>query len=222
MAGRNDTAAPEVSCLACAPDLAELVVPRVRAALRHLELESALAAVVVCCDDLPDGDDGWFRLDPGANAAGTVLTLYCAPAVFCDPGGTPVEPARAVWEQGDAPRHEVPFVSARFSPAETNAYLHHQLALADDLLRDRIRTAAVPAALAEAFAAAWDVVIDGRLARAGLPGYSQGRRRARFSRLFSAAGVLMPGHWQVFQSLWDCGLAEPGEVLAAVRRLPRL
>ena len=64
--------------------------------------------------------------------------------------------------------------------------------------------------------------VDGRLERSALPGYDQARRRGRFSRLFSSAGILMPGHWQIFQSLWDGGLAGAGEVLAAVRQLPRL
>jgi len=221
--GREGTVGPEVRCLACAPQLAELVAPRVLAAVQHLELENELSTVVICCDDLPDGDDGWLRVDPGGPAAaGPVLTVYCAPAVFSDPGRGAVEPGRAVWEQAAAPRDEEPFVTARFSPAETNAFLHHQLALAADLLHGRVVPELVPAALAEAFAAAWDVVVDGRLQRAGLPGYSQGRRRARFSRLFSSAGVLMPGHWQIFQSLWDGGIEGAGAVVAAVRHLPRL
>lgn len=213
----------QVRCLACGDELAELVAPRAAAALRHLELEGELSAVVICCDDLPDGDDGWLRLDrPAAPERRPALTIFCAPRVFCDPGRGTVEPGPAVWEQRPAPRGEDPVPPDRFSPAETNAFLHHQLALAADLLRGRVLPDLVPAALAEAFAAAWDVVLDGRLERAGLPAYAQAARRARFSRLFATAGVLMPGHWQIFQSLWDGGLGGAGEVLAAVRQLPRL
>ncbi|MFO7608105.1 MAG: hypothetical protein R6X35_02730 [Candidatus Krumholzibacteriia bacterium] len=213
----------EVHCLACGDELAELVAPRAAAALRHLELAGELSAVVVCCDDLPDGDDGWLRLDrTAAPQRLPVLTVFCGPRVFCDPGRGSVEPGPAVWEQRAAPRREDPFPLHRFSPDETNAFLHHQFALAADLMRGRILPDLVPTALAEAFAASWDVVLDGRLQRAGLPAYGQAVRRARFSRLFATAGVLMPGHWQIFQSLWDGGLAGAGEVLAAVRRLPRL
>ena len=48
------------------------------------------------------------------------------------------------------------------------------------------------------------------------------QRRAQFSRLFSSATVLMPHHWQIFQSLWEGGLEGQREVLAAVRQLPQL
>ena len=223
MASAARSAPAAVRCLACAPELAELVAPRVEAALRHLELAREFSAVEICCDDLPDGDDGWLRLDRGGPTdPRPVLTLYCAPRAFRTPGGGRVEPAAAVWEQAAAPRDEDPFPADRFSPEETNAFLHHQLALAGDLLGGTLQPDLVPGTLAEAFAAAWDVVLDGRLERAGLPGYGQPWRRARFSRLFSSAGVLMPGHWQIFQSLWEGGLDGPAAVLAAVKQLPRL
>jgi hypothetical protein len=66
------------------------------------------------------------------------------------------------------------------------------------------------------------VTVDGRLQRAGLPGYDQALRRRRFSRLFSSTGVLLPGHWQIFESLWAGALGGQAEVLEATRRLPRL
>ncbi|MBE0567632.1 MAG: hypothetical protein IH621_16875 [Krumholzibacteria bacterium] len=223
MAGVQADPPAQVRCLACGDDLTELVAPRAAAALRHLELERELSAVVICCDDLPDGDDGWLRLDPAAaGERRPVLTVFCAPRAFADPGRGPVEPGPAIWEQRRAPWNEGAPLPERFSPAETNAFLHHQFALAADLLRGRVLPELVPAALAEGFAAAWDVVLDGRLERAGLPAYTQAVRRARFSRLFATAGVLMPGHWQIFQSLWDGGLAGAPEVLGAVRQLPRL
>lgn len=212
-----------VRCLACGPELADLVVPRAAAALRHLQLEDALSAVEICCDDLPDGDEGWLRLDRGAAADRRPrLTLYCSPRAFCEQGRGAVESGPEIWELRPVPRAEEEPALQRFSPAETNAYLHHQLALAEDLLRGRLLPELIPTAVAEAFAAAWDVTLDGRLERRGLPGHDQAWRRGRFSRLFSSAGVLMPGHWQVFQSLWDGGIEGAAEVLAAVRQLPRL
>lgn len=212
-----------VRCLAGGPELDDLVVPRAAAAVHHLRLQDTLAAVDICCDDLPDGDDGWLRLEPGEGADRRPrLTIYCSPLAFCERGRGAVEPAAEAWELRPAPRAEDLDLPHRFSPAETNAFLHHQLALAGDLLHGRLLPDLIPAGAAEAFAAAWDVVLDGRLERAGLPGYDQAWRRGRFSRLFSCAGVLMPGHWQIFQSLWDGGIAGAGEVLAAVRQLPRL
>jgi hypothetical protein len=214
---------PDCRCVACAPALAELVLPRLIAAVRNLELAQELAAVTVCCDDLPDGDDGWLRLEPEA-APGRVrrLTIYCAPRVFDEHSRGGVTPAPAVWEQFAAPRDDTAVAPDRFSPAETNAFLHHQLAIVADLLRGRLLPDLVPSSLAEAFAAAWDVAVDGRLERSGLPGYDQARRRGRFSGLFASAGILMPGHWQIFQSLWDGGLESQAEVQAAVRHLPGL
>ena len=224
MADPRKTALPDCRCVACGPALAELVLPRLVAAVRNLGLEAELATVPMCCDDLPDGDDGWLRLDPAA-APGRVqrLTIYCAPRVFDEHSRAgSVTPAPAVWEQSAAPRHEEAATADRFSPAETNAFLHHQLAIVADLLRGHLLPELVPPTLAEAFAAAWDVVVDGRLERSALPGYDQARRRGRFSGLFSSAGILMPGHWQIFQSLWDGGLETQAEVQAAVRQLPGL
>jgi hypothetical protein len=220
LADPGATPTPDCRCVACTPALAELVLPRLIAAVRNLELVHDLATVTVCCDDLPDGDDGWLRLEP---VGGTRLTIYCAPRVFDEHSrGGGVTPAPAVWEQSAAPRDEGDAVPDRFSPAETNAFLHHQLTIVADLLRGRLLPDLVPAPLAEAFAAAWDVAVDGRLERSGLPGYDQARRRGRFSGLFSSAGILMPGHWQIFQSLWDGGLESQAEVQAAVRHLPGL
>jgi len=219
-----DRQPPPCHCIACGRELEALLLPRIATAVRDVDLATDIAAVTVCCDDLPGGDDGWLRLDPPRPPASLPsLTIFCAPRVFVErhPGG-PVSPAPPVWEPAPAPRSEEVFDPDRFSPGETNAFLHHQLAFAADLLHGRLLPDLVPVAQAEALAAAWDVVIDGRLQRLGLPGYDQARRRARFSRLFSSAGVLLPGHWQIFQSLWDGGLVTQADVLGAVRHLPRL
>jgi hypothetical protein len=224
MTGAADRTAATCRCVACGAALEELLLPRLATALRDLDLAERFAAVTVCCDDLPGGDDGWLRLDPPQPpAAAPRLTIFCAPRVFAErhPGGSPF-PGPAVWEAAPAPAVEAGFDPDRFSPAETNAFLNHQLAFAADLLQGVLQPDLVPDGQAEALAAAWDVVVDGRLQRLGLPGYDQTRRRAGFSRLFASAGVLLPGHWQIFQSLWDGALASQAEVLGAVRHLPRL
>ncbi len=133
-----------------------------------------------------------------------------------------VYPPRAVWESPGPGRDEQPLTAAAFSRARADAFLHHHLLWGHDVLGGGLRSFDVPGLLAEAFAACWAVTVDGRLARRELPGYSLTERRGRFSRLFSTGGVLMPGHWEAFQGLWE-GLSErPREVVAVARRLPRL
>jgi len=224
LTGERDRSEPAIECRACTGELAELVEPRAAVALRNLDLTEVLSGVLLCIDELPDGDDGWLRLDPAAGGGPPVLTVFCAATAFTDRprAGNIVDPAPEVWEQFEAPRQDESFLVESFSPAETNAFLHHQFALVHDLMRSRLTPGAVPAGQAQAFTAVWDVVIDGDLERRGLPGFSLAVRRSRFSRLFSAAGVLLPGHWQIFQALWDGGLATQKEVLAALRQLPRL
>jgi len=223
MPDETAAAACRVSCHACDPTLAAQVVPCLETAVRGLGLAAHLAEVVLCVDDLPGRDEGWLRLDPGAAGERRVLTIYCNCDVLQrEPTGSVEDGARQVWEQRPAPREDGPRSPADFDAGAAGAFFHHQCALAADLLRGDLVTDTIPAGLAEAYAAAWDVVIDGRLAREGLPACDMAVRRARFSSLFCSAGVLLPEHWQIFQSLWDGGLAAQGEVLAAVRRLPRL
>jgi len=214
--------APSVRCLALDGALADLVSHHAAAAADATGLDRLVRAVTVCADDLPDADDGWLSFSPGrGDDPRPGLVLFFAPGILADPRRRPVAPARAVWELGHPAAEPAPGPDG-LAPAEADAFLHHQFTLAVDLLAGRLQPDLVPPGLAEAFTAAWGVTVDGRLARAGLPGYDQARCRGRFSRLFATAGVLMPGHWQIFQSLWDGGLAAQGEVLGAVRRLPRL
>ncbi|MCP4572573.1 MAG: hypothetical protein GY838_09515 [bacterium] len=220
-----DATAPDacrVSCHACEPALANLVVPHLEAAVAHLRLATHLAEAVLCVDDLPGHDTGWLRLDPGPEGR-RVLTIYCnSDGLRPEPTGSVDDGARQVWEQRPAPREDEVQPAENFAPATADAFCHHQCALAADLLQHELVPDLVPVPWAEAFAAAWDVVIDGRLARSGLPCYQLAVRRARFAALFSAVGVVLPEHWQIFQSLWEGGLSTQTDVLGAVRRLPRL
>ena len=209
-----------ISCQACGPELGEELVTRLGAAARALELAAHVGEIVLCVDDLPADDAGWLRLDPVPGCARPRLTLYCGRLALADGAATLAagdEPF--AWEAMVPTAESAP---AAADAAATAAFLHHQLLLAHDLLTGRLDPDDIPAALAETFAAAWDVALDGRLSRRGLPGYALEARRAQFSRLVSSASVLMPHHWQIFQSLWDGGLVRQGEVLAAVRQLPRL
>ena len=210
------------TCRACPTDLAEVLLPMLGTAARNLELEDSLEEIVLCVDDLQDDDAGWLRMDPGSGSKRPRLTLYCGRTALTapTPGGVPAGEETYVWDLSVPEAGEVDVAS--LDAATAMAFLHHQLLLARDLLRCILSPAEVPAGLAETFAAAWDVSLDGRLAREGLPGYALEVRRARFSCLFSSASVLMPHHWQIFQSLWEGGLAVQTDVMAAIRQLPRL
>lgn len=222
MIGDSGNSALMITCRACPTDLAEVMLPLLSTAARNLDLEDSLREVVLCVDDLQDDDAGWLRIDPVARSERPRLTLYCGCAALTarTPGGLPAGEETYVWDLSAPEAIEV--AVANLDPATATVFLHHQLLLARDLLRCELSPALVPAGLAEAFAAAWDVSLDGRLARAGLPGYALKMRRARFSSLFSSASVLMPHHWQIFQSLWEGGLTTQAAVMAAVRQLPRL
>lgn len=204
-------------------DFARLVLPRLEAAVAALELESVFHTIELCTDDLAGAEDAWYHfLPPITDDPRAGVTVYCALESFCaeTSGGRGLLPGRAIWEQPEASPDE-PGID-RYSAAATDRMVHHSLLLGADLAAGEVSPATLPRSLSQAFQAAWSVTVDGRLERKGLPGYSMRLRRARFSGLFSASGVLLPGHWAIFQSLWDGALTTPGEVLAACRRLPGL
>lgn len=213
-----------VSVQGLEPDLAVLLVPRLGPAVTDLDLQEDLGALEVCADDLPGQDTAWFRWERPRGSAKPALTVFCHPEAFLKRrhATSTVFPPRPVWEQREAPAGGEVTSPADFSPERTDQFLHHHLLTARDLIRGLVVPADIPPRWSAAFAAAWAVGVDGRLERLGLPGYSLIERRGSFSRLFSSAGVLMPDHWQVFQSLWDGALAVQGDVLGAVQVLPRL
>lgn len=210
-----------VVCDGVSPGLAALVAPRLEAAVRALELARHVSGIHLCLDDLPGGG-AWYNREDGPD--GVVLRLYCHPDDLArgHPGGGAGPLTREVWEQAPAPREEDLFDPGTADLSRADAFLHHHLMTATDLFEGRVDSRDVPLAVAEAFTAVWAVVVDGRLERAGLPGYGLAERRARFSRLFSAAGILMPDHWQIFQALWDGALVTQHDVMTVVRQLPRL
>ena len=218
------TGSTRITCVGLEPAVARLVDDAARQALGALALEPLLPALEICADDLAGSEDAWLRLRRGVAGEPPGLSIYCHPDVFgpLRPATGTVYPPRAVWESPGPARVEQPLTAAAFSRARADAFLHHHLLWGHDVLGGGLRSFDVPDLLAEAFAACWAVTVDGRLARRELPGYTLTERRGRFSRLFSTGGVLMPGHWEAFQGLWE-GLSErPREVVAVARRLPRL
>ncbi|MCB1184596.1 hypothetical protein KDM41_14290 [bacterium] len=218
-------AAPDIAGEGFPADLWPDVAPRVAPALVHLELGASFSRVVLAADDLPGDDEAWYRLlPPRSSGDAPELVLSCHPDSFCRP--RPLRsteyPPRAIWEQRRAPRDDEPVERTEFAAARTDAFLHHHLLTLRDLLVGELADRELPAQRAEAFAAAWAVTVDGRLERAGWPGFPLAERRARFSRLFSSAGIILPEHWQIFHALWDGALATRRDVAAIVRQLPRL
>ncbi len=203
----------------------QLVRPRLELALDNLDLRTEFGTVTLSADDLPGDEDAWYHLMPdtdGAPGAHLVLTHHAD--AFCRrrPLKTTVSPPRAIWEQMSAPRTEQLQDPLQFSVTRTDSFLHHHLLTVADLRQGELVGDDLPTRLAEAFGAAWAVAVDGRLERRQLPGYALAERRGRFSRLFSAGGIFMPEHWQIFDALWGGGLAGQKAILGAVRQLPRL
>jgi len=207
------------------PDLAEALLPLVDSAGGALGLDENFSAIRIFGDDLPGDDDAWYRLEASTGAGELpVLSLFCHGDCFC-PSARPrdaVRPLPAIWEQSPAPHEDSSGASVDFSPERAAMFLHHHLLTAKDVVRGEVVGRNLPAKWAEGFAEAWSVNVDGRLARQGLPGYPLAERRGRFARIFSLAGILLPDHWQVFESLWDGALTSQRDVLEVVKRLPGL
>ncbi len=194
---------------------------RLAAAAAALQLDQRFESVEICADDLGGHEGAWCHFAPGVATNRPRLTLFCPLESFGRQGIAPAGffATMEVWEQQPIPH---PGGSSDFSADQTDRFVHHQLLLARDLADGLLRQAAIPDSLVEAMLAAWSVTVDGRLRRYGLPGYDLSYRRGRFSRLFSGAGVLLPGHWEIFQALWEGAIADFPAVLSAVRQLPRL
>lgn len=220
---------PAIVCTGLPAALAERVVQHADLALRGVELAAEVSGLRICADDLPGEDEGWFALDRLARGRGSdrqqpALVLYCHQESFGAPRSatSTVFPPPSVWDSLPGPHLEAGLNAKDFRPERTDIFLHHQLLTARDLIRRELVPSRVPRDSTEAFAALWAVIIDGRLERAGLPGYPMVERRSRFSRLFASAGILMPEHWQTFQSLWDGALPTQSDILGLMRHLPRL
>lgn len=206
--------------------LAKKVREQAVLACEALDFANQLDALEIWADDLDCQDQTWFRFEatPGECKARMRLLLFCAAGSFCRDAslglGQFLPPE--VWDQSHAPQPDESRFFGEFDSARTARFLHHNLLLAMELASGDLTPEDLPAGLVEAFQAMWAVSVDGRLARVGLPHYDLATRRSRFSRMFSTVGVLLPDHWQLFQSLWDGGVSTQKEVLAVCKLLPRL
>jgi hypothetical protein len=209
--------------------LREPLLPLVTAAAERLELERHLGRLALCLDDIREDERVWVALAPAPPdrpfaADGRPrpdVTLYFHPDHFLkDHAPSAGSVPAAEWELTPAPPR--PREAGAFSARKAERTLYHQFLMARDLCDGTVQPATVPAPLVEAFQEAWAVTLDGRLRRAILPGYSQAERRRRFFRVFSAGGVLLPQHWQVFHTLWDWERLDQEELLALLERLPPL
>jgi hypothetical protein len=109
--------------------------------------------------------------------------------------------------------------AARFSRRALAATLYHEFAHVADDLAYGIHSAAVPPARRAAFNEAWNVWIDGRLARAGAPGIQRAERWALFRHTFAARGRRRRRHQAIFDRLWRSERLSRAELLDLAQRL---
>lgn len=110
-----------------------------------------------------------------------------------------------------APRH-----FSRRSFAE--ACLHELLHLRDDHELG-VELSGYPEREREALNELWNVWIDGRLNRRGLPAMSRAERRRIYRRTLSALPGFPKRGERVFQALWSADHLEPGELRACLGEL---
>ena len=214
-----------VECVGMVRDLSEALAPLAESAGIALGLADDFSGIRIYGDDLPGNDDAWYRLEPGPGPNELpVLGLYCHENCFNPAANSrvAVRPAPEIWEQSPAPVEVSNGRQGTFSGEQAAVFLHHHLLTARDVVREDVVGRNLPAKWAESFAEAWAVDVDGRLTHWGLPGYPLAERRDRFARFFSIAGILLPDHWRVFESLWDGALGDQRDVLEVVKRLPGL
>jgi hypothetical protein len=178
----------------------ERLLPLVRTAAAQHELSHWLAGVTLAVDDVAADERSWLSI-----RGRETLSLYCHEDLFLRDSAASLTmgPASLPWELGERrdPEREA---SARFSARKAERYLHHQFLAVKDILTGVVRPGEVPRRLAESYQEAWAVTVDGRLRRAAMPGHPVAERRRRFFRTFSATGMLLPQHWDIFHTLWDC------------------
>ena len=196
----------------------ERLIPLVRAVSAQHELTLRLTEINLIVDDVAADERSWLGLRDRS-----VLNLYCHEDLFLRDSAASLTmgPASLPWELGERrdPERET---LAPFSVRKTERYLHHQFLAVKDILTGVIRPEAVPRRLAESYQEAWAVTVDGRLRRAAMPGHPVAERRRRFFRTFSATGMLLPQHWDIFHTLWECNHPTHELLLELAETLPGL
>ena len=191
-----------------------LIRPLAERAWGHLRMERVLDRLLLVADDLTADEHPWIVFRGPRSAV-----LYCHPDHFLDDptAGHGVLPATLPWEMPAARDDDG---AGEFSTAAADRFLHHHMLALADLAGGAVRPDLVPARRAEAYQEAWSVTLDGRLRRLSLPGLPTAERRRRFFRAFSAGGMLLPQHWEVFHRLWDLEELSHEVLLDLSSRLP--
>ena len=196
----------------------ERLIPLLHAVSAQHELSQWLNEITLVVDDVAADERSWLSI-----RGRSVLNLYCHEDLFLrdSVASLAMRPASLPWELGErrAPDPETP---ALFSARKAERYLHHQFLAVKDILTGVIRPEDVPRRLAESYQEAWAVTVDGRLRRAAMPGHPVAERRRRFFRTFSATGMLLPQHWDIFHTLWDCNKPSHELLLELAEALPGL
>jgi len=196
----------------------ERLLPLARAAEDQHELATWLTGITLVVDDVAADERSWLSI-----RGRSTLTLYCHEDLFLRDSAASLTmgPASLPWELGER-RDPESGTPARFSVRKAERYLHHQFLAVRDILTGVVRPDDVPRRLTESYQEAWAVTVDGRLRRAAMPGHPVAERRRRFFRTFSATGMLLPQHWDVFHTLWDCNKPSHELLLELAEALPGL
>jgi len=182
----------------------------IEAAVRDLGLGDRVARVHVAVAARPQGESA--RVEWGGRSRLRV-TLRLDAGNFLTPAGRRAGPARGGLA-GVPPR--------RLSRRTLAATLYHELGhVADDVLLG-VHPAGVTGRRRPAFNEAWNVWLDGRLARRGRPGVPRAERWRHFLSTFPPPPGAGPGagdRRREFAALWRAGRLSRAELEAAARRL---
>ncbi len=109
--------------------------------------------------------------------------------------------------------------SGRFSPRAARAIFLHELSHVRDSLAYGIDSSALPRGRWVPFNEAWNVWIDGRLSRRGLPALTRRERWREFHDTFAPPPGRSARARQVFSRLWRAEVLSQRDLLDAVEAL---
>ena len=177
-----------------------------RAAVRELRLASRLRRLVVVVRGRPGGDEAHVLWRMAGRRVDVRIVVDLGH--FLTPDGR-----RALGKSGvganDAPARRYSDRAAR------TAFLHELSHVADHVCRG-IDGSVVPPRRWASFNEAWNVWIDGRLARRGRPGLTRRERLAAFHHTFGRRGRPRRRVLPVFERLWRAVRLSQRDILDAV------
>ncbi len=214
----------KVICLPEDETMCTRLLPIAEHAADKLELDRYLQSIMLCIDDFGADERIWFSLQPVPPRDSGVwnLSLYLSPEqIMREQPARPWFPP-AVWDQQDAPTTKGPTDDTVFSERRAITFVNHQFLLIRDICDETLTPDDIPHGLVEAFQTTWALTVDCRLRAQGLLCIPMAVRRRMFTRQFSAAGVLLPEHWQIYHVLAEDDSLSQDDVMQLTRRLPRL